>query len=384
MPTPAIGCCSRGLRRLAVLLASAAALQGCSRSEGPPTPPPVPVRVAVAERRSVPIELDAIGIVTPVADVLVKPRIDGAIAKVHFVEGQEVKVGDPLFTIDPRPFEAALEQAKANLARDRAQSERSRVDTERQAQLFSQGATSQQTLDTFGTQARVAAGGERAGEATVRKAELDLEHTRIVAPIAGRLGTLLAHEGDVVKANETQLVTLNQIAPIDVRFTVPEQQLPDVQAALAAGPLRVSAHAGGSSAAPETGELVFIDNSIDRATGTIALKGRFENAERRLWPGQYVDVVLHVGERNDAIVVPDQAVQAGQDSQLVFVVDDQEKAQVRRVHVDFARGGSTVLLDGVTPGERVVTDGQLRLAPGAPVRIDAAPVPVAGQPEPRP
>jgi multidrug efflux system membrane fusion protein len=331
----------------------------------------------------VPVELDAIGTVTPVADVAVKSQIEGAIAEVHFREGQEVKPGDPLFTLDPRSFEAALAQAQANLARDRAQAERSRVDAERQTKLFAEGVASKQVLDTVRTQANVDAGAVRAGEAAVRKAELDLEHTRIAAPIGGRVGSLLVHEGDVVKADDTELVTLNQIAPIDVRFTVPEQQLPAVQGALAAGPVPVTAHPGGSAEPPETGQVVFVDNAVDRTTGTIALKARFENAQRHLWPGQYVDVVMRIGTRADAVVVPEQAVQAGQDGALVFVVGAGDKAEVRKVRVDLTHRGQTVIAEGVAPGERVVVDGQLRLSPGAAVTVDEAPARVAGQPDGR-
>lgn len=371
-------------RRTAVALAAAlVAAAGCSREEGPPAGAPVHVRIAVAEPKTVPIELDAIGTVTPVADVIVKPQIEGSIAGIHFVEGQEVKPGDALFTIDPRPFEASVAQAQANLARDRAQAERSRVDAERQGKLLAEGIASQQVVDTFRTQASVAQGAVRAGEAVLRKAELDLEYTRIVAPIAGRLGSLLVHEGDVVKANETSLVTLNQIAPTDVRFTVPEQELPAVQQALAAGPIGVSAHPGGSADPPETGTLDFVDNSVDRTTGTIALKARFENSERRLWPGQYVDVVMRIGARIDAVVVPEQAVQAGQDGALVFVVDDQDRAQVRKVRVDFSRRGDSVIAEGVALGERVVIDGQLQLSPGVTVKVDPSPPRIAGQPDER-
>jgi multidrug efflux system membrane fusion protein len=341
------------------------------------------VRIALAERRSVPVELDAIGTVTPVADVAVKSQIEGKIAQVHFREGQEVKPGDALFTIDPRSFEAALAQAQANLTRDRAQAERSRVDAERQAKLFAQGVASQQVVDTVRTQANVDAGAVRAGEAAVRGAELDLEHTRIDAPIGGRVGSLLVHEGDVVKANDTELVALNQIAPIDVRFTVPEQQLPAVQAALAAGAVPVAARPGGSAGAPETGQLVFVDNAVDRTTGTIALKARFENAERHLWPGQYVDVVMQIGTRADAVVVPEQAVQAGQDGALVFVIGADDKAQVRKVRVDLTHRGQSVIAEGIEPGDRVVVDGQLRLSPGAAVTVEEAPARVAGQPDGR-
>jgi multidrug efflux system membrane fusion protein len=290
-----------------------------------------------------------------------------------------VRPGDLLFTIDPRPFEAALAQAQANLARDRAQAQRSRVDAERQTKLFSEGVASQQVVDTVRTQASVDAGAVRAGEAQVRKAELDLEYTRIEAPIGGRIGSLLVHEGDVVKANDTTLVTLNQIAPIDVRFTVPEQQLPAVQAALAAGPVPVSARPGGSSEPPERGELGFVDNAVDRTTGTIALKARFDNADRHLWPGQYVDVVMQIGTRENAVVVPEQAVQAGQDGSLVFVVGADGKAQVRQVRVDLTRRGTTVIAEGVAPGERVVVDGQLRLSPGSAVTIEQTPPRVAGE-----
>ena len=355
-------------------------VEACSRGAAPPAAPPVPVRVALAERRSVPVELDAIGTVTPVADVAVKSQLEGAIAKVHFSEGQEVKPGDPLFTIDPRSFDAALAQAQANLTRDRAQAERSRVDAERQAKLFSQGVASQQVLDTVRTQASVDAGAVRAGEATVRKAELDLEHTRIDAPIGGRIGGLLVHEGDVVKANETTLVTLNQIAPIDVRFTVPEQQLPAVQAALAAGTVPVTAHPGGSPAAARDRAARVRrqrrrpHHRHDRAQGALRERTAAPLAGRSTstWS-------CRSGRGSTPSWCPSRRCRPARTATLVFVVGADDKAQVRKVRVDLTHRGSTVIAEGIEPGERVVVDGQLRLSPGAAVTVDEAPARVAGQ-----
>jgi multidrug efflux system membrane fusion protein len=356
----------------------------CSRTEGPPPSPPVPVRVATVARRSVPIELDAIGTVTPVTDVEIKAQVEGPIAEIHVADGQQVAPGDLLFTIDPAPFEAALEQARAGLARSRAQAESSRTSSARQEKLFAEGVASKQVVDDARTRTSVDQGSVRAEEAAVHRAELDLEHTRIGAPIAGQLGVLLVHRGAMVKPDDTALVTIKQIAPIDVLFTVPEPRLPEVQAAFASGAVPVLARPGGSQGDPERGVLGFLDNEVDRSTGTIALKARFDNASRRLWPGQYVDVVMQVGERADAVVVPGQAVQAGQNGDLVFIVDEQDHAQVRPVKVDFARGGSAVVASGLNPGERVVVDGQLRLAPGAAVKIESEPANVAGQPAAQP
>jgi multidrug efflux system membrane fusion protein len=341
---------------------------GCEKAEAPKPPPP-PVRVAVAAVKDMPIELRAVGIVDPVATVDVRSQIEGAVAKVHFKEGQEVQAGEPLFTIDPRPFEAALAQARANLTRDAAQAELARAQAERQAKLFQQGVASKQQFDTYRTQADVDAGAARAGEAAVRKAELDLEYTQIVAPMRGRTGTLGVHVGSVLSANSTVLVTVRQIAPIDVRFSVPEQQLPAVQEAMSQGSLRVTAHAEGSHDEPDVGRLVFVDNAVDRTTGTISLKGRFENDPPRLWPGQFVDVGLRLGERANAVVIPEHAVQPGQDGGLVYVIDDASKAQPRKVRVAFSRAGESVIEEGLAAGERVVVDGQLRLAPGIAVEI---------------
>jgi len=339
------------------------------RQAPPPKPPPPPVRVAAAALKTVPIELSAVGIVDPVSTVEVKSQVEGSVAKVHFAEGQEVQAGDPLFTIDPRPFEAALAQARANLARDAAQASLARAEAERQAKLFNQGVASKQQFDTYRTRADVDAGAARAGEASVRKAELDLEHTLLRAPLRGRAGSLNVHEGSVAKPNDTVLVTLRQIAPIDVRFSIPEQQLPSVQKAMAEGALQVTAHAEGSPDAPEVGRLVFVDNTVDRTTGTISLKGRFANDAARLWPGQFVDVTLRLGQRESALVIPDHAVSPGQSGDLVYVIDESSNAQPRKVKVAFSRGGESVIDEGLAPGDRVVVDGQLRLAPGIAVEV---------------
>jgi multidrug efflux system membrane fusion protein len=354
-------------------------LGGCEKAQVPKPPPP-PVRVATAEARTVPVELRAVGVVDPVSTVDVRSQIEGAIAKVHFVEGQEVAAGAPLFTIDPRPFEAALAQARANLARDQAQASLAQSEANRQGKLFNQGVASKQQLDTYAARSEADSGSARASEAAVRKAELDLEHARILAPLKGRTGSLNVHEGSVVKVNDTVLVTVRQIAPIDVRFSVPERDLPEVQKASAEGELRVTAHAEGSHDAPDVGRLVFVDNAVDRMTGTISLKGRFTNEPPRLWPGQFVDVVLRLGERENAVVVPDQAVQPGQGGDLVYVIDEALKAQPRKVRVAFSREGESVIEDGLVSGERVVIDGQLRLAPGMAVEVldDAARVSGAG------
>jgi multidrug efflux system membrane fusion protein len=352
-------------------------LAGCSRSGAPPAPPPVPVRVATVERRDMPVDVDAIGTVVPVAYVTVRSRVDGTIAAALVRDGQDVEAGTPLFELDSRPLEAALAQSRANLQRARSQADHSRADAERQEKLLAAGVTSREAYDTAQTQARVDAQAADAGEAAVRTAELDLGYAHIRAPIPGRAGSLLVHEGDVVKANETALIEINQLTPIDVRFTVPEQRLPAVQAALAAGPVPVTAQPGGSDQPPAQGELHFVDNAVDTTTGTIALKARFANQGHRLWPGQFVDVVMQVGQRPDAIVVPEQAIQAGQDGPIAFVIDAHDHAQLRSVGVDFSRGGRTVVTSGLAPGERVVIDGQIRLSPDAPVRVEKGPAEVA-------
>jgi multidrug efflux system membrane fusion protein len=352
-------------RALAALLLTSLLIAGAACQAPPPPPqPPAPVTIAIVEKAAVPVELRALGSVEAIRTVAVKPQVGGLIIAVGFREGQEVKNGQTLFRIDPRPFEAALAQAEAALARDRAQlgfAERKRART---ADLFAQRLGSQEALDQDDTARDALRATVQADEAAVRNARLQLEYATIASPIAGRAGDLAVDLGNVVKANpDAALVTIRQVAPIHVRFAVPEKELPAVRRYAARGPLAVKAFPGGG-APPATGRLVFLDNAVDATTGTILLKGEFENADGALWPGQTVDVALVLDEGTDAVVIPDEALQTGQEGAYVYVLAADKTAGLRAVTPGRAADGKRVIEKGLAVGETVITDGQLRLTPG--------------------
>ncbi len=337
--------------------------------------------VAKAEKKTVATRLHAIGRVEAYSTVNIKAQLDGIVTQVHFKEGQEVKRGDLLFTIDPRPFEAALRQAEANLARDQAQQIQAAADERRYAYLLKQGVGSQQQYDQAHATAEADKAAVAADQAAVQTAKLNLGYTTIRAPIDGRTGNLLVHQGNLVKNNaDTAMVVINQIHPVYVDFSIPEQSLPAVRQAIATRALPVEATLPGQQGAIEKGQLSFIDNSVDAQTGTIELKGLFTNQDGKLWPGQFVDVSLILNERPDTIVVPSEAIQTGADGSYVFVVDRKMKVSSRPVVVGASEDGQTVVERGLKSGETVVTDGQLRLMPGAHVTIKRGLGPGAGVP----
>jgi multidrug efflux system membrane fusion protein len=452
-------------------LALTLGLAGCSDGSSPAkaqtprgaAPPAVPVTVATAVRKTVPVQLRAVGTVQALSTVSIKSQINGQLMTVHFREGQDVKQGELLFTIDPRPLQAALQQAEANVARDqaqarqaeanaardqaqaqqaqaalaqaraqagqaeanvtrdRAQLENARAQDVRYAELVKQGYVAREQYDQVHTALETAAATVRADEAmvenaraairaaeatlaqaraaieagqaaienaraavradqaAVESARLQLGYTEIRSPLDGRTGPLLVQPGNLVKANDVPiLVTIAQIHPIFVAFAVPEQYLPEVRKYMAAGPLAVEALAPGGSDPLDRGRVSFVDNTVDPSTGTIQLKATFPNAQGRLWPGQFVNVRLTLTTEPNVVVVPSQAVQTGQDGQYVFVVKPDDTVEARAVAARTAVGGEVVLDRGVQAGERVVTDGQLRLTPGVRVEIRAAPAPAAG------
>ncbi|MFZ0660747.1 MAG: efflux RND transporter periplasmic adaptor subunit [Candidatus Binataceae bacterium] len=333
----------------------------------------VPVLVAKAEQKTVATRLHAIGRVEAYSTVNIKAQLDGVITEVHFKEGQDVKRGDLLFVIDPRPFEAALLQAQANLARDQAKEAQSTADESRYAYLLKQKVGSQQQYDQAHATAAADKAAVAADEAEVQTAKLNLAYTTIRAPIDGRTGNLLVHQGNLIKNNaDTAMVVINQISPVYVDFSVPEQSLPDVRQGMARRTLPVEVTIPGQQGVLEKGNLSFIDNSVDMKTGTIELKGLFSNQDGKLWPGQFVDANLILDERPGTVVVPSQAIQTGADGSYVFVVDRAMKVQSRPVVVGSSDDGQTVVERGLTSGETVVTDGQLRLVPGAHVTIKSA------------
>jgi multidrug efflux system membrane fusion protein len=346
-------------------------LFACSKKSGPPPRmEKVPVTAATVIQKAVPVQLRAIGNVEAYSTISVKSQIEGLLTRVHFKEGQYVNKGDILFTIDPSPYEAALKQAEANLAKDNAQLENAHKEVSRYEDLVKKGYVAQEQYDQIRTNAAALEATVNADKALVENAYLQLKYCYIYSPINGRTGNLIANEGNLIKANaDNPMVTINQIQPIYVTFSVPEQYLNEIKKYMAAGKLNVEAFISKEDVMPEQGVLTFIDNTVDMATGTIKLKGTFANKGKRLWPGQFVNVLLTLTMQPDAIVIPSQAVQAGQSGVYVFVIKSDLTAESRPVVVARSLDGDSVIEKGLQPGEKVVTDGQLRLVPGAKMEI---------------
>jgi membrane fusion protein, multidrug efflux system len=354
---------------LYVLLAACVA-QGCSSGGGTATrepPKAVPVTLGVAVRKDIPVQVRAIGSVEPYATVAVKTMVAGQILKVNFIEGQDVRTGDLLFELDPAPYEAALHVAKATLAKDAALQENAEREVRRYASLIEKDLVPRQQYDQFVSSAAALSATVKADAAAIENARVRLAYCYIHSPIDGRTGSVLVQKGNVVKENDATLVTINQIAPIRVSFSIPEQFLAAVRKYRAAGKLRVEAAPQDGRKEPSEGYLSFVGNAVDAATGTIQLKGTFPNGDRRLWPGQFANVVLTLTTRTGAVVVPTQAVQTGQQGQYLFVVGPGLTVEARAVTTGEVFEGNTVIEKGVQPGDKVVTDGQLRLVPGAKV-----------------
>jgi multidrug efflux system membrane fusion protein len=350
---------------------------------------PAPAQLVVADvatQTPTPILVTAIGTVQSIATVMIRSRMDGEIAKVHFEEGQEVKEGDILFSLDDRGVRAQLQQAEANLERDRAQLERFRSEVTRQTELKNRGVASAQKLEDVTTSVAVTEATVRASEATAENARVNLNYTTIRAPITGRTGSIALKRGNVVKAIDTAaaavpLVTITQLRPIYVALTVPERYLADLRAAMAAGPVPVVATVPNQPKSPITGALTFIENQVDAATGTISIKARFANNDDRLWPGQFVNVTVTLGVQADTVVVPSAAIQVGPNGPYVFVIRPDSTVELRLVKPDRIVGDKTVVAEGMAAGERVVVDGQLRLGNGTRVAVQA---PATPKPQPTP
>lgn len=328
--------------------------------------PVVPVQTAVAQQRDVPRQIEAIGSVQALRAVSVKSQIDGIIAQVNFKEGQDVKVGDLLVTLDRRPFENSLRSTRADLATARAQAEQAQADLDRYQQLNERSAISKEEYVQYVTRAATTKAQVQAKEAAVANAELQLGYTEIRAPIAGRTGQRLLHEGALVKANDNSfgLVTINQLSPIAVTYSVPEGALAEIRAALAAGSATVSVVERNTGLKRESGQLEFIDNTIDPTTGMVTLKAAFSNEDQALWPGEFVYVTTQVGIDRAAIVVPANAVQNSQNGTTIYVLKPDQTVDLRQVKVTRTLQDDALLSEGVKAGETVVTDGQLRLLPG--------------------
>lgn len=335
-------------------------------------PPAVPVVVAPVVTKPVPVQFGTIGTVTAYATVAVKSRIDGEIMEVHFKDGEEVKAGDLLFSIDNRTIRTQLEQAQANLARDKALLLSAQREVERQTSLVKKNFASKQVVDQATASADSLQATVASDQAAIDAANVQLSYTEIRSPIDGRAGVVNLPRGNMVKANDTgSLVVLNQLRPIYVAFALPQGELPRVRQAMAAAPLTVSATIPGDTGPPLAGDLTFVDNAVDAATGTIQLRGTFDNTETRLWPGQFVNVTLTLRVEPTAIVVPDAAVQHGQNGAYVYVVRQDSTVEMRPVVVDRSVAGDSVIASGLAAGETAVVEGQLRLAPG--IKVEARP-----------
>jgi multidrug efflux system membrane fusion protein len=338
-----------------------------------------PVLVAQAVETNVPVLIDPppVGHVMPYSTVTIHSQIQGMISEVHFREGQEVKKGDLLFTIDPRPSQAALDQARAALERDTAQLEYATINFAREQKLFDQKLISLDELDTNRASQDALTGTVAADRAAITNALLNLDYCQIRAPIDGRTGSLQSYEGNVVKAPDDILLTINQIHPIYTAFAVPEQYLPEIKKEMREKTLKVMATFQNMDVPPQ-GELTFIDNAVDMTTGTIQLRATFPNEDNTLWPGQFVQVTLTLSELTNVVVVPSQAVQTGQNNQFVYVVKPDptnrtsQIVENRPVTVGITYQNETVVEKGLQAGETVVTDGQLRLEPGTKVNIKSA------------
>jgi membrane fusion protein, multidrug efflux system len=340
------------------------------RSGGGRSREAVPVLVATATQKTMPLQIRAVGNVEAYSTVAVKSQVTGVLTQAHFKEGDNVKKGQLLFTIDPRPFEAALKQAEANLARDTAQLQNSREQARRYAELVKKEYVSKEQYDQIRANADAAEAVVQADQAGVENAKVQLSYCYIFSPIDGQVGTLLVNEGNLVRVNDgTPLVVINQVAPIFVTFSVPEQNLPDIRRHITTGSLKVEARFQSDEGRSEQGNLAFIDNAVDRTTGTIKLKAEFKNADKRLWPGQFINVALTLTTESDAVVVPAEAIQVGPEGQHVFVVKSDNSVEVRPVVVARTDEGEAVIAQGLQAGEQIVREGQFLLNADSRVEI---------------
>jgi len=344
---------------------------GKAKAEDPKKKLIVPVLVGTAVERNVPVQVSAIGNVEASARVVIKAQVAGELTGVHFREGQFVKKGDLLFTIDPRPFEARLKQAEANLAKSRAQLQNAKKLVERYGSVVQKGYVAEDQYDQVVANSAALEATVRADEAAVEQARLELKYTTIRSPIDGSTGDLKLDAGNIIKANDNDqpMVTIHQVSPVHVVFSIPEQNLPDIRRHMGRGRLGVAAAIPGDTEGPVEGELTFVDNQVDSTTGTIQLKGAFPNEDRRLWPGQFVSVVLTLSEERGMVVVPTQAVQTGQEGSYVYVVRPDMTVDYRLLELGRTIDQEVVVKKGLGSGEKVVTEGQLRLAPGVQVKV---------------
>jgi multidrug efflux system membrane fusion protein len=335
----------------------------------------VPVTVTTVEEKTVPVQIQAIGNVEPLSTITIKSRVTGELKQVHFREGQDVAQGTLLFTLDPDPFEAELKKAQAILAKDIALAQKAEEDLRRYSELIKKEYVSREQFDQATTNLAALNAQIKADQAAVEAARLQVNYCYIKAPITGRTGSLLAFKGNMIKANDDNknMVVINQIQPIYCSFALPEQNLADLKKYSVAGKVKIKAFIGKEQEHPEEGEVSFIDNTVDKATGTILVKGIFHNKTKRLWPGQFVKIKVDLTTRANTLLVPTQAVQTGLEGQYVFMVKADQKAEIRPVVIGQSLDGKTVIEKGVKAGEVVVTDGQFQLVSGTKVQIKKGP-----------
>jgi multidrug efflux system membrane fusion protein len=342
----------------------------CSKEQAAPAPrvAAIPVTVSKVTQRAMPVQVTAIGNVGGYT-VSVEAQVAGELLEVHFKEGDFVHKGQLLLTIDPRPYEAALAQVQATLTRDKAVAANSRAQAQRFMKLLADGIVSPSDADASKSAADASEATVAADEATLKTAQLNLEYCKIYSPMDGRTGSVVIKPGNLVKVADVPIVVIKRLSPIPVDFNVPQEYLPDIKKYMAAGPLRVVATVPNGSGRPEVGKLVFIDNAIDTTTGTIRLRALFDNSSNTLWPGLYVNTLMTLAQQSNATVVPAQAITAGQQGAFVYVVQADGTVAPRPVASSRSVEGLAVIDKGLEPGETVVTDGQVRLVPGAKVQI---------------
>jgi multidrug efflux system membrane fusion protein len=333
----------------------------------------VPVTTAPAVQRAVPLNIEGIGTVIAASTVAVHAQITGELTSVNFIEGDEVQQGQVIVTLDKRPLEAALNQAAATLNRDLAQAANAKAQAVRYEDLLKRGIATHEQVDQIVSNAAALDATVQADRAAVESAKVQLDYATITAPLTGKTGLLQVHPGNLVRAGDTTpIVTINKITPVYVSFAIPEAELPELKRYMAKGRLPVLASPPDPTVAPSTGTITFIDNAVDITTGTIKVKGTFPNTDRRLWPGQFVNVKVTLSSEPNAIVVPSLAVQTGQQGTYVFVVKPDQTVDLRPVVVERVSDDQSVIKSGVNAGDIVVTDGQLRLVPGSRVSIKNA------------
>jgi multidrug efflux system membrane fusion protein len=353
-------------------------MSGCGNKEPTQTSggsggrPPAPVVVASVVQRDIPVQIRAIGNVEAYQTVQIRSQVSGQIQKIYFKEGEDVRQGQPLFQLDKRPFQADLDKAIGQMKHDQAQAEHSRIQAERYSGLEKDGIVSDEQAEQSRAQAKADASAVEADKAAVEAARVQLLYTDIDAPINARAGALMINLGNLVKANDTPyLLQLNQVTPIYVTFSVPEAELDRVRQRFSSGQLKVLAYPKGQSGSPTAGRLTFIDNGVDTTTGMVKLKGTYQNKDRRLWPGQFVDVALELSIQKNAVVVPTKAIQTGQQGEYVYVVRTDNTAESRSVRTAGVYQNLTLISEGLKAGEHVVVNGQMRVAPNAKVVVQS-------------